>query len=85
MGVYQNHVYRQVTGWESFEPVISKIEQFDPAELWECASEVPEEWYEGETEAIAGLVETLYKRRSSVRDLITNFRISCRRPFPNWR
>lgn len=86
MGVYhQNHVYRQVTGWESFEPVISRIEQFDPAELWECASKVPEEWYEGDTDAISRLVEALYNRRSSVRDLISRFRNSCRRRFLSWR
>jgi hypothetical protein len=31
------------------------------------------------------LIETLYQRRSSIRDLITGFRNSSRNPFPNWR
>jgi hypothetical protein len=31
------------------------------------------------------LVEMLYRRRSSVRDLITAFRNSMSNPFPNWK
>jgi hypothetical protein len=47
---------------------------------------MPEEWWSrhGPMEDLSRLVKSLYKRRSSVRDLITAFRNSIRNPFPNW-
>lgn len=39
-----------VIGWESFEPILSRIEQIDYAELWRCAGQVPYEWYEHDGE-----------------------------------
>ncbi|PYP90100.1 MAG: phosphatidylinositol kinase [Candidatus Angelobacter sp. Gp1-AA117] len=81
---YRDYAYKGVTGWKNFEPVLSRIEQIDIADLWKIAAEVPEEWYQGDTEGLSRLIETLYRRRSSVRDLITNFRTSSRNPFPNW-
>lgn len=45
-GVYpRNEVYAGVSGWESFEPWLSRIENFDPRVLWEIAEAVPPEWY----------------------------------------
>jgi hypothetical protein len=80
----RNSVYESVTGYESFEPVLSRIEQIDLADLWNIARVIPEEWYQNDTEGMSRLVEALYRRRSSVRDLITSFRNSTRNPFPNW-
>lgn len=34
---------------------------------------------------LSKLIETLYQRRSSIRQLITNFREHTRNPFPNWK
>jgi hypothetical protein len=84
-GTYaRNIVYENVRGWESFEPVLSKAEQVDPAELWNIAREVPPVWYQHDTERISSLIETLYQRRSLIRELISDFRNSNRNPFPNW-
>lgn len=84
-GVYaRNAVYREVTGWESFEPWLSRIETFAAEKVWEIAETIPPEWYEGDAAAIEQLAEKLLERRGRVRDLITGFRESSRQPFPNW-
>jgi hypothetical protein len=53
--------------------------------IWHCASEIPEEWYEGDRDGLHRLVEALHHRRGAIRQLIGEFRISSRNPFPNWR
>lgn len=84
-GTYrQRSVYGSVIGWDSFEPVLSEIERFDPVRLWECATEVPEEWYQGQTDVLCALIEKLLERRFVVRDLIRNVRDCSERPFPYW-
>lgn len=86
MGAYdRNWAYAGVTGWRSFEPVLSRLESLDAADLWNIAVEVPQEWYQHDGAALARLIETLHKRRSLIRDLITRFRRSPRNPFPRWR
>jgi len=80
----QNEVYAGVTGWESFEPWLSRIEGLDENVLWTCAEVVPPEWYAGQREALHRLLDRLLKRRTRVRDLITEFRQSSRHPFPRW-
>ena len=84
-GVYpRNLAYRQVTGWKSFEPWVSRIEAFPAEALWQIAEAVPPQWYGGDTRVIEDLMETLLRRRGRVRDLITAFRHTDREPFPNW-
>lgn len=81
---YRNYVYRDVTGWESFEPVLSRAERMTWFDLWHCADGIPRAWHEGDTHGLRGLVESLYERRSIIRTLIEDFRDSSRNPFPNW-
>lgn len=84
-GVYgSNVVYREVTGWESFEPWLRRIEELEAQQVWQIAESIPPEWYEGNVPVMEELVERLMERRSRVRDLITAFRESSRQPFPNW-
>jgi hypothetical protein len=85
MGVHGGkHVYEAVTGWDSFEPTLSRIEKFPADDLWQLASEVPAEWYEGDKDDLAYLIELLCKRRTIVRSLIIDFRGCSRNPFPKW-
>ncbi len=81
---HQNCVYEAVRGWESFEPALTIAEQMDPSEIWGCAAGIPDEWCDGDVQALSRLVEELDRRRSKIRDLITGFRSSTRNPFPNW-
>jgi hypothetical protein len=84
-GVFaRNQVYAKVRGWDSFEPWLSRVEEFAAEGLWKIAEEVPPEWYGGDTRLIEILMERLLKRRSIVRELIGQFRESHRDPFPNW-
>lgn len=84
-GVYaRNAVYREVTGWENFEPWLGRIETLEPDAVWGVAETVPPEWYEGDVGTMESLVEQLLKRRSRVREMIESFRNSSREPFPNW-
>jgi hypothetical protein len=84
-GVFaRNMVYRGVTGWGSFEPWLTKIEEMEPEVLWEIAEGVPPEWYGGDLTTIERLMETMLMRRGRVRELIGSFRDSNREPFPNW-
>lgn len=84
-GVYaRNCVYKHVAGWNAFEPALTLAEQMDVDEIWRIASKIPPEWYEFDTDGLNRLVETLYRRRAMIRDLIVTFRTSSRNPFPNW-
>ena len=85
-GVYgRNLVYREVTGWESFEPWLSRIEAMKAEALWAIAEAVPPEWYGSDDGAMERLIGEMVRRRGAVRDLIEAFRESDRQPFPNWR
>jgi len=84
-GVFpRNRVYAAVTGWESFEPWLSRVEAFAPETLWKIAEGVPPEWYGGDTRVIERLMEMMLVRRARVREWIGSFRESNREPFPNW-
>jgi hypothetical protein len=84
-GVFaENTVYRGVTGWDSFEPWLSRIESLAPEAVWAIAEIIPPEWYGGDLSALEVLVERLLARRARVRELIEAFRESARQPFPYW-
>ena len=84
-GVFRNNlVYERVTGWESFEPWLGRVEQMEPGTIWSAAESIPPEWYGGDTAELETLVEALMARRGRVRELIEGFRRSDRMPFPNW-
>ena len=84
-GVYaRNSVYAGVTGWGSFEPWLSRVEELSAERLWGIAEAVPPEWYGGDTAEIERLVEQMLYRRGKVRDLVGSFRDSDREPFPRW-
>jgi hypothetical protein len=84
-GVYAcNGVYKDVSGWESFEPVLTKAEEADIIDIWRSAERIPPEWYEYDRDGMERIVETIYQRRTVIRDLINSFRTSSRDPFPKW-
>lgn len=81
---YRNDVYREVGGWESFEPWLTRLETLPAETVWTAANEVPPEWYGGDLSAMEALVEKLLARRSRIRELIEEFGKSDRKPFPKW-
>lgn len=84
-GVYfRNDVYREIRGWECFEPWLTRFETMPAESVWAAANEVPPEWYGGDLSEMETLVEKLLARRSRIRELIEAFGNSDRRPFPKW-
>jgi len=81
---YRNDVYREITGWESFEPWLTRMETMAADTVWEAANEVPPEWYGGDLSEMESLVEKLLARRGRIREQIEGFGRSDRRPFPKW-
>jgi hypothetical protein len=84
-GVYtRNTVYENVRDWTAFEPALTRAEEMSIDQIWTIAREIPEEWYEHDSDGLNRLVEQLHSRRSQIRTLITSFRESSRNPFSNW-
>ena len=84
-GVFgRNDVYAGITGWESFEPRLSRIENFPDSSLWPLVDQIPPEWYDSAVGELERLLTLLLERRSRLRDLIRSFKNSSRNPFPNW-
>ena len=81
---YRNAVYREVSGWESFEPWLTRLETISAGTVWEAANEIPPEWFGGDLGEMEALVEKLLARRSRIRELIESFGKSERKPFPRW-
>lgn len=58
-GVYpRNLVYESVTGWDDFEPWLSRVESFKPDVLGKIAEEIPPGWYGGNPGALEQLLES---------------------------
>ena len=81
---YRNDVYREIAGWESFEPWLTRLETMAAETVWAAANDVPPEWYGGDISEMEALVEKLLARRSRIRELIEEFGKSDRAPFPKW-
>lgn len=81
---YRNDVYREIAGWDSFEPWLTRIETMPADTVWTSANEIPPEWYGGDLGEMEALVEKLLARRGRIRELIEAFGKSDRRPFPKW-
>jgi hypothetical protein len=78
-------VYAGVHGIDDFEPWLSKLEtEIDEQAIWECAAEIPPEWYDSDTDALARLLDTLNRRRSRVRELLWAAQGSSRDFLLNW-
>lgn len=83
-GVYsRNCVYRDIVGWESFEPWLSRLEALPPALIYRAGEEIPPAWY-GDADELNTLLRHLVARRKQVRRLVEAVRRSPRAPFPQW-
>lgn len=81
---YRNDVYREIKGWESFEPWLTRLETMPAETVWTAANEIPGEWYGGDQGELERLVDKLLVRRSRIRESIGAFWKSERKPFPKW-
>jgi hypothetical protein len=66
-GVYaRNIVYKDVRGWESFEPWLTRTEQISIDLIWYIASTIPPAWYANDQCELEWLLEKLDRRRTRV-------------------
>lgn len=85
-GLYFRHaVYDSVRSRESFEPWLSRIQNFPVEALDEAVRSLPAQWTEGDEGELDRLIEKLLKRRKKVGDWIGDSRKSKVRPFENWQ
>ncbi len=85
-GLYaRQRVYEGVTGIESFLPWLDRLEKRVTLDvLDELGKQIPPEWYADQQSELYRLLETLYQRRTRVRELLVTAKNSNRQPFPNW-
>lgn len=85
-GIYPRRiVYESVTGLESFEPFLTRVENFSIEELLQCTSGIPVEWCEPHPSQLGNLIEILHSRRRKLRQDLIDVKNSPLDPFPNWR
>jgi hypothetical protein len=84
-GIYPRRlVYENVTGMESFEPYLFRIENVTAGELEECTRGIPEQWCEPDPDQLVRLIDVLYARRRTLRQAVVDAKNSSLSPFPNW-
>lgn len=85
-GLYpRRFVYESVSGLDSFEPFLSRIENLRSGQIESCARRIPPGWCDGEPEGPARLAEALFARRRGVRQSLIDLKNSELKPFPNWK
>jgi len=86
-GIYRDTgVYSGITGIEAFQPWISKLHsELSLSALREVASDIPEEWYDGDAKSLAHLLTMLDLRRRDIIRLLENTRDVSPQAFPNWK
>ncbi len=85
-GLYMRKmVYDGVTGLDSFEPWLGRIEHFPDDVLDIALRGIPPNWIKGEEDALEKLLEQLLRRRRKVRGLLEDVRDSKVSPFANWQ
>jgi hypothetical protein len=84
-GLYlRKMVYSGVTGLDSFEPWLTRVEHFPDEVLDRAMTSIPPQWILGEEDALERLLELLMKRRKRLRGLLEELRSSKMNPFANW-
>jgi hypothetical protein len=86
-GLYARvRVYQSVTGMESFEKWLHRLERdINESLMDKILSGTPPEWYNFDHAALYQLLERLLDRRWRVRDLLVAAKDTYRQPFPNWK
>lgn len=85
-GLYGSRdVYMQVTGWDCFEPWLSRAQAMDAQEVWDIAKSTPPTWYDHDKYGLERLVDRLTARQSRLRRLLSDLKRSSVNPFPLWR
>ena len=78
-------VYDGIFRLEDFDPWLSKLEtQIDEHAIWDCAAEIPPEWYDSDADALSRLLDALNRRRGTVKELLWSAQRSSKDFLRNW-
>lgn len=77
-------VYERVKSLDQFQPWLDRVVSMPASVFDEALRETPQDWLEEDAGALEGLMETLYRRRSRVADLLSECRRSKPALFPHW-
>ena len=84
-GLYsRREVYRDVAGFDDFQPWLGRIEDCPPEVLDDAVKRIPPEWFDKDWDALDRLLDQLYARRKRVADLVRESKNAERDPFPTW-
>jgi hypothetical protein len=82
---FRTSVYADVRSLDSFQPWLAMAENL-PSEVLDTAwKEIPRQWLAGDEDALEALLETLFRRRSCIPQLITDIHRAKPNLFPNWK
>ena len=84
-GLYlRREVYENVSGFESFEPWLTRLRECPPEVLDDAYKRIPPAWLGVDSGELEDLLERLYLRRANVADLLLGAKSAPKDPFPNW-
>ncbi len=82
---FRPSVYAEVRSLDSFQPWLALAENL-PVEVLDTAwKEVPRPWLADDEDALEALLETLFRRRSRIGQLLTDIHRAKPSLFPNWK
>ena len=85
-GLYARRVvYESVRSLDEFQPWLDQVVHFPEEVIDRAWKKIPNEWIEGDEDALHRLLEQLFARRKRVADLVASSRDSRVNPFPNWK
>lgn len=82
---FRTSVYEEVRSLDSFQPWLGMVEGFPPEVIDDAWKQIPRHWIQEDEDALESVLETLYKRRKRVPDLIEEIKRERPAAFPNWR
>ncbi len=78
-------VYDWITGWDSFEPWLTRIREMQWDAAVRQAEGIPLAWYDGADDELDRLLQTLDQRRRRLHEMLDAVRRCSRKPFPRWK
>lgn len=78
-------VYRNVTGFDDFEPWLGRVVNFPEEVIDEAQKQIPPAWLDGDESLLETLLIKLMSRRKRVPDLIRGSQSGRANPFPDWK
>ena len=78
-------VYRNVTGFDDFEPWLGRVVNFPEEVIDEAQKQIPPAWLDGDESSLELLLGKLLSRRKRVPDLVRESQRGRINPFPSWK